>query len=200
MQLLFEQQGIRAERDEFLAGDHACDDLPDLLVDQRFAARNSHHRRAALVHRIQALLDRHAPVQDGVGIVDLSAADAGQIAAEQRLQHQHERVALAAHQLLPEQIGAETYFLQKWDPHASPSNQLTLQCAGASAAVNSAGRRNSILSARPGSVDTSSGPNRRRVSMTSSTSTSGAEAPAVMPTTSAFSSHCGSNSLPSAMR
>ena len=34
-------------------------------------------------------------VQDLVGIIDLAAAGAGEVAAEQRLEHQHERIALA---------------------------------------------------------------------------------------------------------
>ena len=41
------------------------------------------------------------------GILDLAAAGAGQIAAEQRLHHQHERIAFAAGKLLPDDIGAD---------------------------------------------------------------------------------------------
>ena len=68
----------------------------DFLVQQRLAAGDRHHRRAALVDRLHALGDRQALVQDLGRIVDLAAAGAGQVAAEQRLQHQHQRVALAA--------------------------------------------------------------------------------------------------------
>ena len=42
-----------------------------------------------------------------------------------------------------------------------------------------------MCSSRPGRVETSTGPRRRSASITSSTSTSGADAPAVRPTTSA---------------
>ena len=48
-----------------------------------------------------------------------------------------------------------------------------------------------MFSSRPGSVDTSTGPMRRSASITSSTSTSGAEAPAVMPTVLASLSQAG---------
>ena len=53
------------------------------------------HRRAAFVDRVEALLhgDRRW-LKIAIGIVDLAAAGAGEIAAEQRLQHQHERIAL----------------------------------------------------------------------------------------------------------
>ena len=95
MQLLFQKQRVGAQRDEFLARDDAFDDFANLLVDQRFAARNGDHRRAALVDRVEALLHRQALVQDGVRIIDLAAADAGKIAAEQRFQHEHERVTFA---------------------------------------------------------------------------------------------------------
>ncbi len=118
MQLLLQKQRVGAERDEFLARDDARDDLADLLVDQRLAAGDRDHRRAALVDRVEAFLHRQAPVQDRVRIVDLAAAEAGKVAAEQRLEHQHQRIALAAHQLLLEQIGADAHFLEEWNAHS----------------------------------------------------------------------------------
>ena len=60
----------------------------------------------------QSLTDRRW-LRIGSGIIDLAAADAGEIAAEQRLQHQHERIALAAHDPLLEEVGADAYFLEK---------------------------------------------------------------------------------------
>ena len=65
---------------------------------------------------------------------------------------------------------------------------------------NSAGSRNSTFSSMPGSTDTSTGPRRRSAAMTLSTNSSGAEAPAVIPTTEAALTHAASSSLPSAMR
>ena len=113
MQLLFQQQRVGAQRDELLARHDALDDLADLLVDQRLAAGDGNHRRAALVDRVEAFLHRQALVQDRVRIVDLAAAEAGQIAAEQRLQHQHQRVALAPGQPLLEYISADGRLLSK---------------------------------------------------------------------------------------
>ena len=47
VQFLFQKECVGAQRNEFLARDNAFDDFADLLVDQRLAARNSDHRRAA---------------------------------------------------------------------------------------------------------------------------------------------------------
>jgi len=43
-------------------------------------------------------------VQDVVGMLDLAAARAGQVAAEQGLEHQHKWVALASFQLLLQDV------------------------------------------------------------------------------------------------
>src|SRR5215813_9963032 len=109
MQLLLQEQRVRAERDELLLGDQALHDLPNLAVDQR---------RAAFIDRIKAFLDREPTIEDGIGIVDLAATDAGKIATKQRLQHQHERIAFAPQELLPENVGADTDFLEKRDSHS----------------------------------------------------------------------------------
>ena len=96
---LFHQQRVGAQVDELPARDDALDDGRQFLVQQRLAARDRHHRRAAFVDRVQGVLDRDALIQDFVGIIDLAAAGAGEIAAEQRLQHEHQRIALSSGQL-----------------------------------------------------------------------------------------------------
>ena len=60
---------------------------------------------------------------------------------------------------------------------------------------NRAGSRNSIVSSRPSKTETSTGPRRASASITPSTSTSGAEAPAVRPTVRTFCTHSDRNSL-----
>ena len=82
-------------------------DLRQLLVDQRLAAGDRHDRRAAFLGGVERVLDRDALVQDLVRIVDLAAAGACEIAAEQRLQHQHERIAFAARQMLADDVAAD---------------------------------------------------------------------------------------------
>src|SRR6185295_13941832 len=109
-----------------------------------------------------------------------------------------ERIALAAKQFLLEQIAADTHFLEEGDSHYKFLSGLGIRVG--QLAASSAGSRNSMFSSRPGSTETATGPMRRKASITSSTSTSGAEAPAVMPTAFASLSHSGFNSLPSAIR
>ena len=73
-------------------------------VQQRLAAGDAHHRRAALVGRREALLDRQVLLEHVTRVLDLAAAGAGQVAAEQRLEHQHERVPLAPRESLANDI------------------------------------------------------------------------------------------------
>ncbi len=69
-------------------------------MHQRLAAGNGNHRRAAFIDGLEALFPRQFLLQNMRRVLDLAAAGAGQIAAEERLQHQHERIALAPFQLL----------------------------------------------------------------------------------------------------
>ena len=61
--------------------------------------------RAALVDRVEALFGREVLLEDVRRVLNLAAAGAGQIAAEQRLEHQDQRIALATAQALAEDIG-----------------------------------------------------------------------------------------------
>ncbi len=110
--VLGEQNRVRAQVDEFLARHDAGDDLRHLLVDQGFAAGNGHDGRAALVHRLQGVLDADPLLQDLLRIVDFAAAGAGEIALEQGFQHQHERIALVAAQLAAGDIARDLVHLQ----------------------------------------------------------------------------------------
>ncbi len=111
VELLFEQQGVGAEIDELLPLQDAAHDLRQLLVQQGLAAGDGDDRGAAFVDGVECVLDRQALVQDLVRVVDLAAAGAGQVAAEQRLEHQHQRVSLTAGQMLPDHIGADPHRL-----------------------------------------------------------------------------------------
>src|SRR5262249_44454343 len=104
MQLLFKQKRIRAEIDVFLALDEPFDDLVDLRMHQRFAAGDGNHRRAALIHRLEAFFGRQFFFQNVRWVLNFAAAGARQVAAEKRLEHQHKRIALAACDLLFDQV------------------------------------------------------------------------------------------------
>src|SRR5258708_39512365 len=59
-------------------------------------------------------------------MVDLAATRASEVAPEQRLQHQHQRIALAASEMLPNDIGADSYNLPEGYAHErSLQNELT---------------------------------------------------------------------------
>src|SRR5206468_7580241 len=70
----------------------------------------------------------------------------------------------------------------------------------ASGATSSGGSLNWIFSSVPARVEISTGPKRHNVAITSSTSTSGADAPAVSPMVLRPTSHSGFTSLPSATK
>ena len=105
--LLRQQKRVGANDREFLSRDDALDDLREILVQQRFATRDDDDRRPAFVDRGQSVLHREALVEDVIGIVDLAASGAGEIAAKQRLHHEHERITLHAHQVLLDEVGAD---------------------------------------------------------------------------------------------
>ena len=120
------------------------DDLRHVAMQQRFAAGDGDRRRAAFVDRVHAFVEGQALVEDLVGIVDLAAAGAGEVAAEQRLQHQHQRIALAAGQMLLDDIGAD---------RAACLNGMPTMLLRSYSFSNSAGRRNSICSFLPSICD-----------------------------------------------
>jgi len=78
--------------------DQLFDEASDVRVHQRLAAGDRHHWRAAFVDGGEALLDRQVLPENLSRVLDLAAAGASQIAPEERLEHQHERVAFTAGQ------------------------------------------------------------------------------------------------------
>src|SRR5262249_60426620 len=56
--------------------------------------------------------------EDWIWLVDHAAADASEVSAYQRLQHEHERVAFPPRQFLLEDVGANAHFLEKRDSHS----------------------------------------------------------------------------------
>ncbi len=69
------------------------------------------HGRAALFNGGEALLGRELLFEDVRRILHLAAAGAGQVAAEERLEHQHKRIALVAGEALLEHVS--------WQPSTS---------------------------------------------------------------------------------
>ena len=76
-------------------------------MEEGFAAGDGDHGRAALVDRLEALLGGELGLEDVGGVLDLAAAGAGEVAAKERLEHEDERIALAAEELLLEDVGGD---------------------------------------------------------------------------------------------
>ena len=115
-----QQQRVGAQVDEALLGDQALDDRFHVVVDQRFAAGDGDDRRAAFLRRVQAVLDAQAPVEDFLRIGDLAASGTGQIALEQRFEHQYQRVAPVAGDLLFDDVAAHFQGLDQGDAQGPP--------------------------------------------------------------------------------
>jgi hypothetical protein len=105
LQLLPEQQGVGAEVDVLSAARQLFHEFADVRVEQRLAAGDADDGRAALLYCGQALVDRQSALEHVRRVLDLPAPRAGEVAAQQRLQHEHERVALAPCQPLPDDVG-----------------------------------------------------------------------------------------------
>src|SRR5882757_6195581 len=103
--LLLQQQRVRTQVDVLPARDQPFHDLNDLRVHQWLAARDGNHRRSAFLHGTEALFRRQLLLEDVGGILNLAAAGTRQVAAEERLQHQNQRVTLAAAHPLLQHIG-----------------------------------------------------------------------------------------------
>ena len=117
MQLLLEQERIRAHVDVLPAGHQALDNLLYAGMHQRFAAGDGDCGYAALFDGAEALFGRKFAFENMTGILDLPAAGAREIAAVERLQHEHQRVAFAALQLLLEHIAGNGPHLRRGNRH-----------------------------------------------------------------------------------
>ncbi len=104
MDFLFQQQRIGAQVDIFLARDQPFNDLANLGMHQRLAPRDRNHGRATFVHGAKTLFRGKVFFQDVGRILDFSASGASQVAAKQRLEHQHQRILLASGELLLQNI------------------------------------------------------------------------------------------------
>src|SRR5271166_3924930 len=126
LDFFLEQQRVGAEVNELLLRRNALDNLDnlvDLPVQQRFAPRDHHHRCTTFTDGPEAFIDAQALIEDGVRVVDLSATGAGEVAAEERLEHQNERIAPDTPQMLPDNIGSYSDRLVQRDRHRVTSSR-----------------------------------------------------------------------------
>jgi hypothetical protein len=96
VQLFLEEQGIRTQVDVLTPPYESGYNFIDLGVKKRLSARDGHRRRAALIRCPEALLRGQILLQDVGRVLDLPASGAGQIATEERLQHQDQGITASA--------------------------------------------------------------------------------------------------------
>jgi hypothetical protein len=92
IELFFQEQSISAEIDVPFASDQAFDDLVDLGMHERLAARDANDRCSALVDCAEAFFRRELLLQNVWRILNLAASGAGKVAAEERFKHENERI------------------------------------------------------------------------------------------------------------
>src|SRR5262249_31998212 len=73
LKLFVHQQRIGANRDELTFGECTCDDLRQLLVQERLSTSEDHHRRSTLIDRLHAIGNREPLVQNLIWVIDLAA-------------------------------------------------------------------------------------------------------------------------------
>ncbi len=111
LQAALEEHGVGAEVDVDLAADELGDHLVDVRVQQRLPACDRDHRGPALLHRPDHVLHRQALAQHLGRMLDLPAARTGQVAREQRLDLDDERVVMRPLQFVLQQVCTHTHVL-----------------------------------------------------------------------------------------
>ena len=78
--------------------------------------------RAALLHGSDALLNRERTSEHMRRVLDLATSGAGEVATQQRLQHEYERIAIPSSHTLPYHMERYRKRLRNWNSHdAVPS-------------------------------------------------------------------------------
>jgi len=116
-----EKKGVRAEINVFFACDEAFDDLVDFRMDQWFATGDRNHGGSALIGGGPALFGGQPFIENVVRVLDFATARTGEVATEEGLEHEDERVSFVAAQFLPENIGSDRPSLTDRDWHRRKS-------------------------------------------------------------------------------
>ena len=86
-------------------------------MHERLTAGDRDHRRARLLDRGERLLDRHPLLEDVVGVLDLPAERACEVALEERLELDEQRELVVLAQALLQQVLPDGQALAKRDAH-----------------------------------------------------------------------------------
>jgi len=116
-----EEEGVCTEVNVFFACDEAFNDLVDFRMDQRFATGDRDHGGSAFVGGSPALLGGQPFIENVIRVLDFAATRTRQVATEEGLEHEDERVSLVAAQFLPKNIGGDRPSLANRDWHRRKS-------------------------------------------------------------------------------
>ena len=116
-----EKKGVRAEINVFFACDESFDDLVDFRMDQWFATGDRDHGGSALIGGGPALFGGQPFIENVVRVLDFATARTSEVATEEGLEHEDERVSFVAAQFLPENIGSDRPSLTDRDWHRRKS-------------------------------------------------------------------------------
>ena len=110
VQLFLEQQRVGAHVNVLFTFNQSGNNFVNAGVHKRLAARDGYYRCAAFLHGLEAFFRRKLLFEDVGRVLDLATTCAGKVAAEQRLQHEDERIALASCEFL-------LYDVARYSPH-----------------------------------------------------------------------------------
>jgi hypothetical protein len=88
-------------------------------MEERLPSRDRHHRRPTLIDRLEALLRREVRAENLRRMLDLPTPAAGEVAAKEGLEHEHERVAMIATPPLAENMPYDGDHLPDRNAHAT---------------------------------------------------------------------------------
>jgi hypothetical protein len=103
----FKLEGVGAEVDEAFAFHQAGDDFIDFRMQERLAAGNGNDGSAAFIGGGPALLGSELLAEDVSGELDFATAGTGEVAAEEWLEHEDQRISLNSAQPLAEDVGGD---------------------------------------------------------------------------------------------
>src|SRR5579862_522693 len=123
-EMLANKHTIGAKVDVFLARKDFVSQAANLGINHRLAAANGNDGRAAIVNRLQALLDGKHFVDRGFVFANAAAASAGEIAGVERFEHHHQRKFLRPSDALASEITRHARSEAKRNSHPLPPSLI----------------------------------------------------------------------------
>src|SRR5579862_210868 len=123
-EMLANKHTVSAKVDVFFAGKNFVGQAANLGINHGLAAANGNNRRAAVVNRLQALLNGEHLVDGGLVFANAAAASAGEIAGVERFEHHHQRKLLRPGNALASEITRHARSEAKRNSHPLPPSLI----------------------------------------------------------------------------